>query len=132
MTLKEIANHLNVSERTASDWRSRGAPVTDVAEMVEWLKTQRHTKIATKEIINRRDSLDSKVKTLLIAYADLCGALSVPLQSGLECTIAANLRAMDPHMENLAIAINPEMAIDPKDRQIAERLRSEAWPVAGA
>lgn len=132
MDIKKIAEHLNVTVRTASNWREGGAPIHDVGEMVEWLKTQRrHTKISTKDIMIRRDSIEAQCKALLLAYVNLTETLIAPLQSDWEIFIAASLNSVDPVMEKLVMTLKPELAIDSKDRKYAEKLRAEAWPVTG-
>ena len=133
MDLKQTAEYLGVTERTASNWRRRGAPIHDLAEMVEWLKTnRRHTKLSTQAVMSRRENIAARCRAFLQAYVKLTESLEAPLQSDWECILAANLTQLDPVMENLVMTLNPELAIAPDDRKNAERLHSEAWPLTGS
>ena len=132
MTIPEAADYFKTTERTVSDWRKKGAPVDNVAALTTWLESNlRHTTLDTQAVIDRRRKIETAGKNLARAYMALCDSLPFPRQSDWECVMVALMHTIDPQMESLVINLNPALALDPKEKSIAECIQAEPWPLTG-
>ena len=132
MTIPEAAAYFKTTERTVSDWRKKGAPVESIAALTTWLESNlRHTTIDTQAVIDRRRKVESLAKDFVRAYILICEAFPGLPQSDFEVVIKAGLHEINHHVENLILTLRPDGAIDPKEREIFERIQAEPWPLTG-
>jgi hypothetical protein len=93
-----------------------------------WIREQGWGK---NSVIDRRSEIESCGKDFIRSYIALCESVPFLRQNDWECVIVALLNAIDSQMETLVICLNPDLAVDPKEKYVGERLRAEPWPLTG-